>query len=873
MVCEHAIRKMCEHAQQDRLRTVVCCARVRRATLLLVLSSLQVCTSYAPAPSLARCRLLGGVLSHDGRARRRVTAHGKTVALRAQQVADAATASAQASAKVVAAAIPKIPNAQVPTDLAALQTDLAGMYAASPVVATAVGAFAVVLALAAASSALPKSTSSPYPRNTYDAMSAAAYYNERPALFLQRAAFITLSAAGFGFGLLLDVLTGTWKQNEGKRADELTDLLTRLGPTFIKIGQSLSIRTDLLTPEYLRSLTALQDKVPEFPTDVAREIISRELGKPCDTVFSGIDKPVAAASLGQVYKAQLKDGRQVAVKVQRPDIVQQVALDMHLIRTAAPLIKALGAPGDIEGLVDDWGFGFVNELDYIQEANNADIFMEGMKSTPLAKVVFAPPVLRDFSAQRVLTSEWIDGERLEKSNSDDVTTLCSVAMNTYLTMMLQTGTMHCDPHPGNLLRTPDGRLCILDWGLVQEMPPDLRLTMIEHIAHLVSRDYAKVPNDLVLLGFVPEGQEAAVKSGDSMRVIAETYTKLMSGGGAANIDVNAVFSDLQDLTSNYGALFQIPPYFAYIARAFGVLEGIGLTNDPDYAIITECLPYISQRLLTDPNPRTAGALNTFIFGASKDDPDRLINTKRVQQLVEGFGSYSTAAAGLGEPSRGQSSKVGSNSALTDASSPLPVRAGAGSMSSMAITVEKAADQLFELLITEESTPLQAIVLEQLARLLNAGVRGSWKTLRDRSGRLPGGRSVLGTVVDPFGIFANSDLVALDQTDKRALAASQSLVEILQKQTTFDTASFQSMTQAEQRQVAVIVTRKIWDNRRVIALTTNRLAVVALLQTLDRLEKGAASRGGISSSTLRRVEDRLESASARVEQRLKRPSSL
>jgi predicted unusual protein kinase regulating ubiquinone biosynthesis (AarF/ABC1/UbiB family) len=178
------------------------------------------------------------------------------------------------------------------------------------------------------------------------------------------------------------------------------------------------------------------------------------------------------------------------------------------------------------------------------------------------------------------------------------------------------------------------------------MPGDLRLTMIEHIAHLVSRDYAKVPNDLVLLGFVPDGQEENIKSGESQKYIAETYTKLMSGGGAANIDVNAVFSDLQDLTSNYGALFQIPPYFAYIARAFGVLEGIGLTNRPDYAIISECLPYISQRLLTDPNPRTAGALNTFIFGAGKDDEDRSSTPSASSSSSRASGSYTTATAGL-----------------------------------------------------------------------------------------------------------------------------------------------------------------------------------------------------------------------------------
>jgi hypothetical protein len=224
---------------------------------------------------------------------------------------------------------------------------------------------------------------------------------------------------------------------------------------------------------------------------------------------------------------------------------------------------------------------------------------------------------------------------------------------------------------------------------------------------------------------------------------------------------------------------QIPPYFAYIARAFGVLEGIGLNNNPDYAIISECLPYISQRLLTDPNPRTAGALNTFIFGASKDDPERLINTKRVEQLLEGFGAYSTSTAAVGLGASGRTGGlVNSGSRDTSASPGAPASSSASS-SSLAMKVEAVADQVFSLLITEENTPLQAIVLEQLARVLSAGVRGSWKSLRDRSSRLPNGRSLLGTLVDPLGIFANSDLVALDETDKRALAASQRLVQILQ----------------------------------------------------------------------------------------------
>ena len=108
-------------------------------------------------------------------------------------------------------------------------------------------------------------------------------------------------------------------------------------------------------------------------------------------------------------------------------------------------------------------------------------------------VVFAPPVIRELSSGKVLVTEWVQGERLDRSSEKDLSKVCAIAMNTYLTMMLETGVLHCDPHPGNLFRTPDGRLCILDWGLVTTLQPDLQLTFIEHIAHLTSKDYEKVP--------------------------------------------------------------------------------------------------------------------------------------------------------------------------------------------------------------------------------------------------------------------------------------------------------------------------------------------------------------------------------------------
>jgi predicted unusual protein kinase regulating ubiquinone biosynthesis (AarF/ABC1/UbiB family) len=135
------------------------------------------------------------------------------------------------------------------------------------------------------------------------------------------------------------------------------------------------------------------------------------------------------------------------------------------------------------------------------------------------------------------------------------------------------------------------------------LDPSLRIAYIEHIAHLVAKDYASVPADLVALGFVPAGLEEAIKSSDAVEVLTDVYAQFAGGGGAAKIDVAEVLASLKSLADRQGNIFQLPPYFAYIARAFSVLEGIGLTNDPDYAIVKECLPYISQRLLSDTDPR------------------------------------------------------------------------------------------------------------------------------------------------------------------------------------------------------------------------------------------------------------------------------
>lgn len=287
------------------------------------------------------------------------------------------------------------------------------------------------------------SPSRPYPTNKYDALTARVYFDRRPLLVLLRALQIGSRSLQFGLSLLLDQLQEKVDDNEMQRGRELAKLLTHLGPTFIKIGQSLSIRTDLLRPAYIRGLETLQDQVPAFDTKSAKLILETEWGKPIAAVLSDdlSAKPVAAASLGQVYKARLLDSNEeVAIKIQRPDIMEQIALDMYLIREIGGILKRLTKLNtDIIGTVDAWGIGFIDELDYIQEAANGEKFSELILGTPLRDVVFAPKVLREFTTRSVLVSSWVNGDRLDRSESNDVSLICSIAMNTYLTMLLEFG--------------------------------------------------------------------------------------------------------------------------------------------------------------------------------------------------------------------------------------------------------------------------------------------------------------------------------------------------------------------------------------------------------------------------------------------------
>jgi hypothetical protein len=277
--------------------------------------------------------------------------------------------------------------------------------------------------------------------------------------------------------------------------------------------------------------------------------------------------------------------------------------------------------------------------------------------------------------------------------------------------------------------------------------------------------------------------------------------------------VNVVVSQLQDLTAEKGNLFQIPPYFAYIAKSFSVLEGIGLSNAPKYSIINECLPYVSQRLLTD-TENMGPALSTFIFGPEKANIDtRFVDYKRIEQLVTGFGNYTTSASG-GLLGRENSSRIE--------------------------LLEGAADQILDMVFTEDETPLQTIFIEQLAKVITSSSRSIWTGLRDQSGTLPSGRTVLGTIVDPFGLFRTSPLVRMNAMDASTVETTRKLVALMQKQIqASDDPAFDlsNLSREEALDLSSILVRKVWSRRMGVFQTGNRFARQLLTLTADKLERG------------------------------------
>ncbi|KAL7470992.1 hypothetical protein ACHAXS_011280 [Conticribra weissflogii] len=480
------------------------------------------------------------------------------------------------------------------------------------------------------SSSAAKADRLPY---EYDPIALQKFFRKRPHLIASRILQVATTGGSAILNFAADNLTGKLRRDpdlEVRRAAELRDTITSLGPFFIKLGQALSIRPDVLSPRSMVELQKLCDKVPSFDSAVAFRTIERELGKKVDDIFSEITpEPVAAASLGQVYKATLRStGDIVAVKVQRPQVLETVSLDLYLARELGLFLRnfpALSDRLDAVALLDEFAYRFYQELDYNLECDNGIKMKEQMSVLP---DVVIPRNYPEFTSRRVHVAEWIEGEKLSQSSEDDVGALVNLGVITYLTQLLDFGFFHADPHPGNMMRTSDGKLAILDFGLMTDITDDQKYGMIEAIAHLLNRDYSEIGQDFINLDFIPKGTDTT----PIVPALTKVFDAALAGGGAKSINFQELAADLAEITFEYP--FRIPPYFALVIRAIGVLEGIALVGNPNFAIIDEAYPYIARRLMTDNSPRLKAALRYMVYGREGSfDAEKLID---LLQALEKF---------------------------------------------------------------------------------------------------------------------------------------------------------------------------------------------------------------------------------------------
>ncbi|NEQ08895.1 MAG: AarF/ABC1/UbiB kinase family protein [Moorea sp. SIO4E2] len=445
----------------------------------------------------------------------------------------------------------------------------------------------------------------------YDPSAIAAQYQNAYLSVLGRSFTIISSFISFALGLWWDRFRGRDVTKNQRRAIQLREILTELGPAYIKIGQALSTRPDLVPQVFLDELTLLQDQLPAFENEVAYKFIEEELGDRPENIFAELtEKPVAAASLGQVYKGKLKTGETVAVKVQRPGLANKITLDIYILRRLAQWVQSnvKRVRSDLVAIMDEFGARIFEEMDYQHEGRNAERFAKLYGKLP---EIYVPRIYWDYTGRRVLTMEWVTGSKLTdmetiKAKGIDAKHLIEVGVNCSLRQLLEYGFFHADPHPGNLLATSDGKLAYIDFGMMSQVKKYQRYGLIEAVVHLVNRDFPGLAKDYVKLEFLTPDTDLT----PIIPALGKVFNNAL-GASVAELNFKSITDQLSALMYEYP--FRVPAYYALIIRSLVTLEGIAMNVEPDFKVLSKAYPYVAKRLLTDPSPELRASLKDLLF--------------------------------------------------------------------------------------------------------------------------------------------------------------------------------------------------------------------------------------------------------------------
>lgn len=407
------------------------------------------------------------------------------------------------------------------------------------------------------------------------------------------------------------------------RAVRVRMVLEELGPTFLKMGQILSTRPDILPVEFMQELSKLQDEVPPFPYSEVQATIQKEFNKSVGQKFSSFDEqPLAAASIGQVHKAKMPDGKNVVVKIQRPGIQRTIKVDLEIMMHLAGLMELHLEGWDIQRptrIVEEFARTLEKELDYTLEAAHMERFARQFEDEP---AVYVPQVYREATTSRVLTMEHISGikasdiDRLEKEGLDR----SEIARQGLILIMKQIfvhGFFHADPHPGNIFVLPDNVICYIDFGMMGRLDLEMRERFADLLMSIVHRDEREATKVLLRLTLSEEEPNYPALQRDTAEFMDKHCYRPLK-----DVDLGALLHQLLEMATKHR--LGVPPDLFLMIKALSTVEGLGRILDPDLDVIEQATPFIKHIQLNRIHPsriaKDMARSGTDLFHLLKDIP-------------------------------------------------------------------------------------------------------------------------------------------------------------------------------------------------------------------------------------------------------------